>query len=338
MLFAVGSLLQFLYGLHFGGLKQVKDIILVIDNSESMLETDPDNERYSAAKQLIQNMESDKRVAVVVFNDSAKLVQPFVSVGEQAGKDSVNTVIDGLNEAIGGTDFALALGEALNTIESEASERGTMVILLSDGFSESRIDELLATYKEKQITVNTIGLSQVLPKGSELLKQIARSTGGSYRDVTKADGLAMAFQNIYDTIDNRTLLTERTGPVADNVFYQLLRIVSIAILGVALGVALGIVFDNRYLALSFGIGGLVGGLLAGFILESGLSGQSFGDGVSRLTADLVLALVIGLFPLIVPIRENNSARPMRGGRNRGLNGQASTGLSGRAKDSRSHGF
>ncbi len=60
LLFVVGGLVQLIYGLQFGGVKPVKDIVLVIDNSGSMLETDPDNERFSAAKQLINNMESDK--------------------------------------------------------------------------------------------------------------------------------------------------------------------------------------------------------------------------------------------------------------------------------------
>lgn len=339
MLFAAGSLLQLVYGLQFNGFKQVKDIVLVIDNSESMLETDPNSDRFDAAKQLINKMDSDKRAAIVVFNDTAELAQPFVNVSNQGVKDSVHKVIDGIEPAIGGTDFAVALDEALQTIQGATdSERGTMVILLSDGFSESSIESLLATYKEQKISINTVGLSLVMSKGSELLKEIASATGGSYQDVTKSNGLALAFKNIYDTIDNRTLLTERTGAVADNVFYKMLRILSLAILGVLIGVSLGIVFDNRYLALSFGIGGFIGGLLAGFILESGLSGNSFGDGLSRLAAALVLALIIGLFPLIVPIRENNSSRPYRGGRNRDVSGGASTGLSGRPKNNRSHGF
>lgn len=148
LLFAVGGLLQFIYGAHFGGAKQVKDIVLVIDNSGSMLETDPDNERYTAAKQLINNMESDKRVAVVVFSNAAQLLQPFVSVSSQAEKDKVNAAIDALEPTDGGTNFSLALGEAMKTIkEKEKASRGTMVILLSDGFSESDINAQIAAYQ-----------------------------------------------------------------------------------------------------------------------------------------------------------------------------------------------
>lgn len=339
LLFVVGGLLQLVYGLSFGGVKEVKDIVLVIDNSGSMAETDPDNERFTAAKQLINKMESDKRVAVVQFSDTAELLQPFVNVKTQAEKDAVSTVIEALEPTNGGTNFTLALEESMKTIKEKVdSKRGTMVILLSDGFSESSIDEQIAAYQEQRIVVNTVGLSVVDARGSALLQQIADSTGGSYYDVTEANGLTLAFQNIYDTIDNRTLITERTGVNADSNLYTLLRLLSLLIIGAAIGVSLGLVFDNRFLAVSFGAGGMVGGLLAGFILDSGLSGHSFLDPFSRLTAVLVLAAIISVFTLIVPIKENAGSKLRSGGRKSGNSGSSSKSLGGRTKDSRSHGF
>lgn len=339
LLFVVGGLLQLVYGLSFGGVKEVKDIVLVIDNSGSMAETDPDNERFTAAKQLINKMESDKRVAVVQFSDTAELLQPFVNVKTQAEKDAVSTAIEALEPTNGGTNFTLALEESMKTIKEKVdSKRGTMVILLSDGFSESSIDEQIAAYQEQRIVVNTVGLSVVDARGSALLQQIADSTGGSYYDVTEANGLTLAFQNIYDTIDNRTLITERTGVNADSNLYTLLRLLSLLIIGAAIGVSLGLVFDNRFLAVSFGAGGMVGGLLAGFILDSGLSGHSFLDPFSRLTAVLVLAAIISLFTLVVPIKENAGSKLRGGGRKSGNSGSSSKSLGGRTKDSRSHGF
>jgi Ca-activated chloride channel family protein len=339
LLFVAGGLVQLIYGLQFGGVKPVKDIVLAIDNSGSMLETDPDNERYTAAKQLINNMESDKRVAVVVFSDAAELLQPFTSVSTQAEKDTVNTAIDAIEPTNGGTNFSLALDESMNTIKGMGdAERGKMVILLSDGFSESSLNEQIAAYQEQQIVVNTIGLSVVDARGSALLKEIADSTGGSYYDVTKANGLGLVFQNIYDKIDKQTLLTERTGKLADSTFYTLLRILCLAIIGAAIGLSLGLVFDNRFLAVSFGAGGIVGGLLAGFILDSGLSGHLISDGLTRLFAVLVLAAIISIFTLIVPVKDNNSTRTRGGGRKGSTNDRPSVGISGRTKDSRSHGF
>ncbi|WP_202915245.1 vWA domain-containing protein [Paenibacillus paridis] len=339
LLFIVGGLLQLLYGLHLGGAKQVKDIVLVIDNSGSMLETDPDNERYTAAKQLIDNMDDDKRVAIVMFSNTAELLLPFVNVSSQEKKNEIHAAIDAIEPTDGGTDFRLALSEAMKTIQGETGfARGTMVILLSDGFSESSINQQIEDYKEQQIVINTVGLSVVDTRGSALLQQIADATGGSYYDVTEANGVSLVFQNIYKKLDNRTLLTERKGTLEDSTLYMLLRILAFALIGAAIGVSLGLVFDNRFLALSFGAGGIVGGIAAGYILDYGLSGHDFTDGFWRFIAALVLAAVIGLFTLIVPIRENSGTKSRGGGRKGSGSALPSAGMGGRSKDSRSHGF
>jgi Ca-activated chloride channel family protein len=337
LLFVVGGLVQLVYGLQFG-LKPVKDIVLAIDNSGSMLETDPDDERFAAARQLVSHMESDKRAAIVVFNDTAELVQPFVSVSEQAGRDQLNAALDGLDMPDGGTNFSAALGEAMTTITaSEDDQRGKMVILLSDGFSDSKLDQQIADYQAQNVVVNTVGLSVANSQGSSLLQQIADLTGGSYYDVTEANGLSLVFQNIYNNLDKQTLLTERTGKLADSGFYLFLRVLSLAIIGAAIGLSLGLLFDNRYLALSFGAGGVVGGVLAGFILDAGLAGSALSDAATRLAAMLVLAALIALFTLVVPIKDNAGTRLRGGGRSSALRERASSGMGNREASGRSFG-
>lgn len=336
MLFILGLALEFAYQLNLGGLKPVKDIVLVIDNSGSMRETDPNQDRYDAAKRLIRKMDSDKRVAVMIFNDNVNLLQPFVQLKDDAAKDAVFAKIDALEPTEGGTNIGLSLAESMKHIqESRTAGRGTMVILLSDGFSELDTGTALAEYQKNSIAVNTIGLSLVDAKGSVLLKQIAELTGGQYYDVSKADDLSFVFQKIYDNLGERTLLTERTGPMQDNVYYMILRMAALVCVGTAIGLSLGLLFDNRYLARSFGFGGAVAGLMAGILLELGLSGQSFTDGIIRLLADLVLAGVISLFSWIIPIKENNR---LREDRHRSGRPGTTSGFPERSKDSTSKGF
>lgn len=336
LLLVAGLLFELIYELNLGGSKPVKDIVLAIDNSGSMKETDPDNDRYAAAKQLIGRMDSGKRVAIVTFNHKASVLQPFTKLNNRQAKDEVTAVIDGLQSTDGGTDIGLALSESMKLIrDSGSKDRGTMVILLSDGFSDLNKREALADYKSGDVIVNTIGLSLVEQQGSSLLRDIADETGGRYYDVTKANDLSFAFNQIYDRIDDRMLVTERTGPMRDSAFYFALRIVLVSLLGAAIGLALGLVFDNRYLARSFGIGGAVAGLAAGFILEVGLSGRPFSDGVCRLFADLVLAGVIALFTLAVPIKDHGYIQADR--HRPGLSGRAG-GFAERQRDGRSKGF
>ncbi|OPA74582.1 hypothetical protein BVG16_22715 [Paenibacillus selenitireducens] len=337
LLFIVGLALEALYHINVGGAKPVKDIVLVIDNSGSMTETDPNQDRYAAAKRLIQKMDSDNQLSVLVFNDQVEVIQPFTPVNNQAAKDEIMAKIDALQQTNGGTNIALSLDEAMKQIQEKGTaQRGTMVILLSDGFSEIDTNQVLAKYEQNQIAINTIGLSLVNPEGTALLQQIADRTGGQYYDVTKADDLSLVFQKIYDNLGNRTLVTERSDNTKDNAYYMILRIIAILLIGTGIGLSLGLVFDNRHLARSFMIGGSVAGLLAGLLLEFGLSGHPFTDGLTRFLAALVLAGVIGLFTWIIPIQEHQR---LRQDRHRNIHaGRPNQSFENQARDQRNKGF
>ncbi|KHF35635.1 hypothetical protein CM49_02139 [Paenibacillus sp. P1XP2] len=127
--------------------------------------------------------------------------------------------------------------------------------------------------------MNTIGLRLMDPQGSDLLKAIAQETGGQYYDVQNAGDLSPVFQKIYRDAGERTLLIERTGPQENSTLYLIARVVFLALIGAGIGIALGLIFDNRYLARSFGAGGTVSGLLAGLLLEFGLTGEDWKDSI-----------------------------------------------------------
>ncbi|CAI6080915.1 hypothetical protein PAECIP112173_03048 [Paenibacillus sp. JJ-100] len=338
LLLVAGLGLQLLYQINPGGAKQVKDIVLMIDNSGSMSDTDPNNGRFEAAKTLINQMESDKQVAVITFDDQPQLLQPFIAVDSEASKNEVNNQIDSIVTTPGGTNFDAVLREGMELIQSKPDvKRGTVVILLSDGFSDADISGVLPQYVQEQVAIHTVGLSLVDPSGTDLLKNIAQQTGGMYYDVPDAGGLDLAFQQIYDTIDERTLVTERTGAMEHSVYLAIFRVAALLFIGVALGVSLGLVFDNRHLALSFGVGGAVSGLLAGLLLEWGLNGSNVGDAFVRLGAMLILSGVLTLFSWIVPIKEN-TPRKSKGRRDAGRGTSSAEGFGQRPRDTRSKGF
>lgn len=331
-LFLLGMLFEWVYQLNPGSAKPVKDIVLVIDNSGSMKDTDPNQDRYTAAKNLINRMDEDNRVSVMLFDHATTLLQPFTRVKNQEAKDEIIAEIDSLETNDGGTDISLALEDTMTHIqESHDARRSAMVIMLSDGFSETDHARVLAEYKQQQIAVNTIGLSLVYKDGAQLLQTIAAETGGQYYDVQNAADLSFVFQKIYDDVGDRSLLTKRTGAMEDSVYYQIVRVVAMLLIGAATGLALGIVFDNRHLALSFSIGGAVSGVLAGVVLEYGLSGGEVRDAFVRLLACFILAGIIALFTLVIPVKENskiirNEQRPGRTGRGQRPNDSTSRGF------------
>ncbi|MFE9277614.1 vWA domain-containing protein [Paenibacillus glucanolyticus] len=331
-LFLLGMLFEWVYQLNPGSAKPVKDVVLVIDNSGSMKDTDPNQDRYTAAKNLINRMDRDNRVSVIVFDHATTLLQPFTRVKNQEIKDEIMAEIDGLATTDGGTDISLALEDTMSHIqESQDAGRSAMVIMLSDGFSETDHDRVLADYKQQQIAVNTIGLSLVYKDGANLLQTIAAETGGQYYDVQNAADLSFVFQKIYDDVGDRSLLTKRTGAMEDSVYYQIGRIAAMLLIGTAMGLALGLVFDNRYLARSFSIGGAVSGLLAGVVLEFGLSGGEVRDASVRLLACFILAGMMTLFTLVISVKENGrltggTQRPGRTGRGQRPNDSTSRGF------------
>lgn len=306
MLFVAGLLLELGYQVNPEGRKSVQDLVLVIDNSGSMQDTDPGNERLSAAKSLIGQMDGDKRVAIVSFESTAHLVQPFTPIGTDAEKQAVYAKIDSMQTIIsGGTEIGLALDETMKEIETQGNtEKGSLVIMLSDGFSQLDTQQALAPFIARQIPINTIGLKLAQGDGIALLQNIANLTGGTYSNVANAQALTQAFGKIYDRIGDRTLVTERTGEYADSLYFAIYRVTALVMIGVLLGLALGLMFDNRFLARNFAIGGVPAGLFAGLILEKGLSGSSIGDLMIRLLAALVLAALIAVSSLIFPIAEN----------------------------------
>ncbi|MFD3259913.1 VWA domain-containing protein [Paenibacillus lentus] len=339
MLLLAGVAFEFIYEMNVGRAKTVKDIVLIIDNSGSMMETDPDDLRYEAAKTFVDQMDSSKQVAVIVFNDTPELIQPFIRVRDQGVKDEVHAVIDALEPTNFGTDIALALESGIEQIKGLASSRGAMAILLSDGFSDVNTAEALSDYRSLGVVVNTVGLGLSRygnSEGASLLKDIASQTGGRYYDEADAANLSFVFREIYDNLDDRTLVTERTGLMEHSVYYMILRIVLVLGLGALLGLSLGLMFDNRYLAKSFTIGGAVSGLLAGLLLEFGLDGAPVGDAMIRLLACLVLAAVMTMFTVVVPMRENGVRTGIR---RRGAAVQnAGAGYSEPPRDRRSRGF
>lgn len=293
-----------IYQIGFNGVKSIRDVVVVIDNSGSMLETDAQNQRFQAVKNMVNSMDDDKRVGIIGFSDQANVVLPLTEIND-ASKQQITATMDAMTTTTGGTNFTGALDTAMQQITAQNDDtRGTVVIMLSDGYSALDMSAL-APYQAKSISINTVGLNLTDAGGTNLLTDIASQTGGNYYNVADASQLPQTFQQIYDTLDKRTLVTERSEPFYSNLYYVILHVILVMLLGALMGVGMGLMFDNRFLARSFGIGGGVAGLLAGWLLEWGIGKTDWTDGVIRFLAVMILAFIIALFTLVVPIGENS---------------------------------
>lgn len=297
----VAMLLQLLYGSSFQQASGANNIVMVLDTSGSMQQSDPDNQLFKAAADMVQRMDSDMNIAIVTFHDQTTVLQPLTGLGSQSVKDEIANKLLQFQRTDGGTRIDLALKVGLEQLPANQMNNST-IVLMSDGYSDLRIQEALAPYKQNQVIVHTVGMSKIDPEGTALLQKIAAETGGSYFNVEHADQMTGIFGQIYDMsrID-RNIVSERTGATEESMFYAITRVVSVLIIGALLGLALGFIFDNRHLAKSFTIGGAVSGLLAGLVLEMGMTSIGLIDMIVRLLACSLLAVVLTFFTLFVPV-------------------------------------
>ena len=130
------------------------DLICVIDISGSM-----DGQKIHLVKEslkiLVDMMDPKDRIALVLFNQSAKLYYDLDYLSEK-NKSHVKTLIDKI-QANGGTNIASGLEVAIEILkkqkknEKNEEERSSSVILLSDG-RDNYMDDIQLGEKLKSLT------------------------------------------------------------------------------------------------------------------------------------------------------------------------------------------
>ncbi len=171
------------------------DVVLSIDSSGSMLDSDPNNLRKTAAKSFVDAFLPGDKGAVVDFDDYATVLIHLTQ-----DKDGIKAAIDKINSS-GGTDIGIAVSTSINELISENAtvKNSKAIILLTDGqgyYNESLTQIAAAS----NIKIYTIGLGNYVDES--LLKSIADGTGGKYYQLTSSLQLAEAFERISnETVD-----------------------------------------------------------------------------------------------------------------------------------------
>ena len=194
-----------------GGVRYL-DMMFVMDTSQSLRNTDPEDFRSAGAIGLVRNLspKSDIKIGVVSFDSKGQLAQPMTSE-----RDMVVQALRGLPRS-GSTNLAAGIRAALQELETNGRPGSSRVIMLfTDGKSnERKAYDAAVLSQHKGIPIQTLLLGTDR-SGTSILDTIAWATGGSFVQVSDPTKLPEAFLNLRTTgVDSVSLSVNGSEPVS----------------------------------------------------------------------------------------------------------------------------
>lgn len=200
--------------LWYSGQSSEFDFVIAIDASSSMLADDFMPYRLDAARKasslFVESLKARTRVGVVSFAGTSFVEQDLTDNLKNA-EDAINSI---RIKRAGGTDIGSAITTSSNILLRE--EKARVIILLTDGQSTvgMPVYEAIEYANKNHVTVNTIGIGTeeggTFIKGDLLSKldeptliEIAQKTGGKYYKAENEEELAMAFDDISSSAEEK---------------------------------------------------------------------------------------------------------------------------------------
>lgn len=196
------------------------DVVIVIDTSGSMRQTDPNKIAIEAAKLFIDMMENTgSRVAIVPFSDKLGNIVELTEINSVNDKDNIKKNIDKLNYT-GDTDIGLAMHRSLNILNNSKDIGNQKAILF---FTDGKIDlgnkttrtnedslkdtnEVVTFAAINEIPIYTIGLNADGGVDKTFLQNIALETKGNNYIVDNAGNLPEIYNEIFAEFINSNIL------------------------------------------------------------------------------------------------------------------------------------
>jgi Ca-activated chloride channel family protein len=295
LVFFSACLFQFIYGLEItqnSVITDVGDYYFIIDDSGSMMVTDPLNKRIGVINDIASHIPDTKRMALVKFTDFGEVLLPLSFVKSGLREELAQKMQQFRSD--GNTGIVNALNAASRILDSR---RNGIAILVTDGddnYGGINLEAALAPYIKNRIPIFSIflGSSYFQPL---ILGKISMRTGGrvvSVDNIGESPDFEKEVMRSMGVKQIRNLLKERSGATFDSSFYRVMRIVMITLMGLLLGYSLAFVFQYRSLGFPLSCGGVVSGIFAAFLLEFGIQ-KSFLPATSiRIIHDVILSTVV----------------------------------------------
>ena len=240
--------------------------------------SDPEGKRRTAAAELVDSLAKTDRVAVIDFDDQAKVLWKLQYLADDKVRAAAKEAIGKVDDA-GGTNLTAGLGLALDELgeppraavaTAQEAKRNRHVIFLTDGMG-AYDPAIAARAASSEVKIHTIGLGPEVD--AALLGDIAAKSGGSYYPVDKASDLIAVFQKIFHEhmgmVDaQKSGAAPGTGGTPIHPLLLLLaRVASWGVVGLAIGAGQGVRENSREDLLACSLGGLAGGVAGGLVFD-----------------------------------------------------------------------
>lgn len=194
-----------------GGVKYL-DMVFVMDTSQSLRRTDPEDFRSEGAIGLIRNLSprSDIKIGVVSFDNRGEIAQALTS-----DRDRAIEALRGLPRS-GSTNIAAGIRTALKELDENGRPGASRVIMLfTDGMSnENKAYEAAVDAHANDVAIQSLLLGSN-ERGTSILDTVAWATGGSFVKVADPAMLPQAFLDLRTTGVERVMLSVNgSEPVA----------------------------------------------------------------------------------------------------------------------------
>jgi len=174
-----------------------RNLVLTIDCSGSMEQSDPDLFRIEASHLAVSLAEETDNVGIIRFCDKAQIVTSLQSARVIAELPFQQALETELSKASGQTNFVEALEMTAAMLERNPTGE-PCVIFVSDGEhnvgSKRKVYDALEPFEQNEWPIYTVALTKEAE--SELLRDMARNTGGAYLYARDADDLFKHIQEL----------------------------------------------------------------------------------------------------------------------------------------------
>lgn len=189
----------------------IKDVILVLDNSGSMKQNDPQFLTKYAVTEFINNLDETTRAAIVIFDQDVRMAVPLTeitSTSRQVLLDSLSQInYKGLY-----TNSPAAIESAIYDLKNNARENARKIIVfMTDGIVDTgnanRDLEKTKWLKEDLAAdaadagIKIFGVAFTENADFELIQSLAQNTDGEYYRALLADDLQNVFSKLNTLIN-----------------------------------------------------------------------------------------------------------------------------------------